>query len=140
MKAKRWLIGSLVLLLPAAIVSAAEFTVEATDQKAPADALSEEIAGELSDQALTVKSGSRTHCEIWLCKEWRIQADFTASAELLYPFEVGQLLGVVRYERKGSDFSRSGDQQGHLYDSLRASTAGRKSHRHFRHARLFCCC
>ena len=104
MKAMRWFTCLVMLLVPATIVEAADFTVEVTDQKPPADALSEEILDELADSALSVKAGSRTHCEIWLCKEWPIQADFIASPELLYPFEVGQLLGVVQYQRKGSDF------------------------------------
>jgi hypothetical protein len=33
-----------------------------------------------------------------------VKADFTATDEVLYPFEPGQLLGVVKYARRGGDF------------------------------------
>jgi hypothetical protein len=46
----------------------------------------------------------RTVCEIWLAKQWPARADFTPTSEVQYPFQVGELVGVVRFRRKASDF------------------------------------
>ena len=47
----------------------------------------------------------RTVCEIWPCKHWDAQAaDFTATSEVLYPFQPGSLVGVIRFPGRGYDF------------------------------------
>ena len=84
---------------------AADHRVEALSEPAPADQLSEEIAAQLAPTGLRVIRGkSRTICEIWLCKEWTVEAGFEAARGVNYPFKVGQLIGVARYARKGADF------------------------------------
>ena len=44
-------------------------------------------------------------CEVWLCKEWKLAADQPkAAGTVIYPFQPGQVLGVVKYPRKAADF------------------------------------
>jgi len=82
---------------------AADHRVEPLAEAAPADALSPDIAAQLNTEGVRVIRGSnRVICDIWTCKEWPVEA-FEAG-ELLYPLAPGQLIGVVRYPRKGADF------------------------------------
>lgn len=93
------------LLWLAPVARAAEHRIEVTEGTAPTDVLSEKISAQLSETGVKVLRGSRrTVCEIWLCKQWAIPADFESSSEVSYPFRPGQLLGVLRFLRKGSDF------------------------------------
>jgi hypothetical protein len=84
---------------------AAEHRVVTLEESPPADAISEDILSQISTKGFTVIRGeSRTVCQIWLCRDWPVVADFKARSEVLYPFKPGQLIGVLRYKRKGSDF------------------------------------
>jgi hypothetical protein len=51
-----------------------------------------------------IRGANTTFCDVWLCKQWATQTDFAPTSELLYPFSPGQLMGVVRFARKGSDY------------------------------------
>lgn len=89
----------------AANASAQEYTVEPLAQAPPGDGLSAEIAGTLPEAGLVVKrDGSRAVCELWLAKELAVKEGFQPSSTLLYPFEPGQLMGVIRFPRKAEDF------------------------------------
>jgi hypothetical protein len=102
-------VASLSLLLVFSVARAQDHSVEVIDAAPEADEVSDELAKLLSDKGIRVKRGStRTACEIWLCKEWKIDADFEANEERLYPFEPGQLIGLLHFSRRGSDFR---DQQ-----------------------------
>ena len=106
---KRRLVPVVIALAACMFVSttavAADYRVEALSEPAPSDQLSEEIASQLALTGLRVIRGtSRTVCEIWLCKEWLVEAEFEAARGVNYPFKVGQLIGVARYARKGADF------------------------------------
>ncbi len=91
-----------LLVLPA---FAADHRLEPLSEAAPADELSAGIAGLLSPTGFKVIRGtSRTVCEIWLCKQWSVDAGFEPTSEVLYPFKQGQLIGVARFARKGADF------------------------------------
>ena len=60
---------------------------------------------ELSDSGLRVLRGEdKKICDIWLRESWPLREDFTPSLAELYPFEVGELIGVVRYHGDGEDF------------------------------------
>ncbi|MBX7166997.1 MAG: hypothetical protein K1X74_11755 [Pirellulales bacterium] len=83
---------------------AAEYEVGANTEKLPAGAVSDEIAGQLADAGWAVKTKKKVAVEFWPHKQWTAKEGFEASAEVLYPFEVGQLLGVMRYDREGTDF------------------------------------
>jgi hypothetical protein len=97
-------LASLLFALAAA-GHADELTVEILDEPAPADEISKAIATQLSPQGFAVKrSKTSTLCNIWLAKEWKVAADFKPTADVLYPFTSGQLIGVVQYKRRGGDF------------------------------------
>lgn len=85
-------------------LSAADHKLEKLEKPAPAEGLAPEIAALLNPTGFQVIRGeSRVVCEIWLCKEWPVK-DAKANEGLLYPFQLGQVMGVARYPRKGSDF------------------------------------
>ncbi|MCA9120536.1 MAG: hypothetical protein H6822_14105 [Planctomycetaceae bacterium] len=93
------------LLFSVSNLYAADYRVEALDEPAPADEISSDIAATLSPAGVRVIRGTATtFCDIWLCKQWATQDDFVPTSALLYPFTPGQLMGVVRYSRKGSDY------------------------------------
>src|ERR1051325_2650292 len=89
-----------------AVASAADLTVERLNEPAPSDAVSPAIAAQLSPTGYKVSSGTRTVCEVWLAKEWPVKPGFAPSISVLYPFEMGQLIGVMRYKRKAEDFRK----------------------------------
>ena len=83
----------------------AELSVAKLEEAPPSDAVSPAIAAQLSPTGFKVTSGtSRTVCDVWLAKEWPVKPGFQPSISVTYPFEMGQLLGVIRYKRKGADF------------------------------------
>ena len=99
------LASALLLLFATTNLYAADYRVEPLDEPAPADEISADIAATLATTgARVIRGTSTTFCDIWLCKQWETQADFKATSALLYPFTPGQLMGVVRYSRKGSDY------------------------------------
>lgn len=98
------LAASLALLTTHASARAADYFVEPLAQPAPAGEVSAAVAEKLSPTGFVVKSGKRTLCEIWPAKSWSVAADFKPSNTVIYPLEMGELLGVVRYGRKGGDF------------------------------------
>lgn len=94
-----------LLVIASTSLNAADYRVEALNEPAPADEISAEIAATLSPTGARVIRGTSTSfCDIWLCKQWATEADFKPTSALLYPFTPGQLMGVVRYSRKGSDY------------------------------------
>ncbi|HEV3006719.1 MAG TPA: hypothetical protein VGX78_19775, partial [Pirellulales bacterium] len=82
---------------------AQEYQVE-RHESPPPDSMAPAIAERLASTVYKVSDGKRTVCEIWPCKEWSVVPDFKPSASVLDPFEMGQLVGVARYPRKGGDF------------------------------------
>jgi hypothetical protein len=108
MELTRNCIGSAFLavtfLLPNAAVFAADHRVEVLNEPAPADVVGPKIASVLAPQGIRVVRGkSRIVCEIWLCKEWRVDS-LKAGDQFLYPFRQGQLVGLARFPRKGGEF------------------------------------
>jgi hypothetical protein len=84
--------------------SGQDYSVEVIDAAPDADEVSDEVANQLADTGYRVNRGSRTVSEIWLCKQWPLEPDFEATDERLYPFTPGQLLGVLHFPRRGSEF------------------------------------
>lgn len=81
-----------------------DYRAEIVADGAP-DGVAEPIAKLLSAQGVKmVKGESRTICEVWLVKELPVLPDFEASAQILYPFTPGELIGVLRFPRKSADF------------------------------------
>lgn len=96
---------ALLLAIITAAPCAADHTIGVLEEGPPADDLAAEIAKQLSETGYKVmRSEKSTLCHIWLAKAWKVPADFTATPEVLYPFQPGQLIGVVQYKRRGEDF------------------------------------
>lgn len=94
---------ALTLCLAFSPVLAADYRVEEGPKTLP-EGLNPEISALIAPQSVTVIRGtSREICHIWLCKEWELK-DFKPRGDVSYPFLPGQLLGVVQFERKHSDF------------------------------------
>jgi hypothetical protein len=99
------LLCAAVLLLTFQAAIGQDYSVEPIDAAPEAEGVSEEIAKLISDQGYRVKKGSkRIVCEIWLCKDLAIDPEFKPSEERLYPFSPGQLMGVLHFSRRGSEF------------------------------------
>ncbi len=97
------LVALLGACLCCATTRAADYTVAAAEQGVP-DEVSADIGKLMSSKAVKVSSSKRTLCELWLRTSVPIQPDFSPSDTVLYPFEVGQVVGVVRFPRKITDF------------------------------------
>jgi hypothetical protein len=110
----RTIICSFVL---AFLCTSAAFAVDhkvAPLKEPPPEGLSAEVAARLASNGFKVLRGENVLCSVWLCKEWSGAADFKPTTEVLYPFQQGELIGVVKYARKGSDF-RDQDISAGLY-------------------------
>lgn len=84
---------------------AATYRVEPLEEAAYHAALAPEISKLLSPVGSRVIRGKKTtYCDLWLLKSWSVKAGFQATAEVLYPFQPGQLIGVASFSRKGADF------------------------------------
>jgi hypothetical protein len=95
----------LALLLCAAQACAQDYRVETLSSPPPAEGVAPAILEQVTDTGFKVIKGkNRTVCEIWPAKEWSVKADFSPDITILYPFEMGELIGLVRYPRKGEDF------------------------------------
>ncbi len=102
---KNSLIGAVIFLLSVPVASGQEYSIEKIEAASQADGVSDEIAKLIAAEGIRVKRGSsRTVCEIWLCKELAIDADFKPTPERLYPFAPGQLIGLLHFGRRGSEF------------------------------------
>ena len=100
----RILIAVLLVFPSLALTAVAqEYKAERFEAAPPADALSPEIAATIGNIGCKVTRGERVVCEIWPCKELRLAAVKTNDM-ILYPFTPGQLIGIVRFPRKASDF------------------------------------
>lgn len=97
-----------LVFLSAPLTLAQEYSVEKIDEAPEAEGVSDEIAELIAEDGYRVNKGSRTFCEIWFCKELKVDPDFEATEQRLYPFEVGQLVGLLHFGRRGSEFR---DQQ-----------------------------
>jgi hypothetical protein len=95
----------LSLLLTFSTASSQEYSVEIIDQPPKADAVAPELAKQFAAKGYRVKRDStRTVCEIWLRQELEVTPDFEPTNERLYPFYPGQLIGLLHFSRRGSDF------------------------------------
>ncbi len=99
----RFCLTAAAALAVSQLAQAADYTVGTLDQGPPAG-VSPQISKLLLPKGLKVANGSKTVCEIWLLKEWPSKADFKPSTSILYPFEMGDLMGVIRFPRKTNDF------------------------------------
>ncbi len=102
---KSRLVGAVVVLLLVSVANGQDYSVEKIDSAPETEGVSEEIAKLIADHGVRVKRGStRTFCEIWLCKQLEVEPNFKATEERLYPFSPGQLIGLLHFGRRGSEF------------------------------------
>lgn len=104
-----WIITPIALLLLLAWAPSAsaqeEYSIEKIGSADEAEGVSDEIAELIAGEGVRIKRGSsRTVCELWLCKELATDPDFEMSPVRLYPFEPGQLMGLLHFPRRGSEF------------------------------------
>jgi hypothetical protein len=86
-------------------VAADDYSVEAVNAAPPAGEFAPAIAEQLSANGFKVVTGQgRVLCEVWPVKSWQTTADFKSTGAVNYPFEFGELLGVIRFARSGGDF------------------------------------
>jgi hypothetical protein len=100
---KRQLTFAAALQLSAAL-NAQEYRAEKLSEPPPADALAPELVQTLETSGVRVFKGQTPLVDLWLRKEWPAKAGFQPSSAVLYPFEMGDLLGVARYKSRASDF------------------------------------
>lgn len=106
---KSLLLGAVALMIcvpmDASLATAQQYSAEMIASGPDADGASEEILKQMASEGVRVKRGSsRTACEIWLCKDLAVDPDFKATPERLYPFSPGQLIGLLHFGRRGSEF------------------------------------
>ena len=80
-----------------------EYQIGETDRELP-EQLTPAVAGEISPKGFRIGGPKHALCEIWLRRSVPMTANFTPSPTVLYPFEVGELIGVIRFPRKAADF------------------------------------
>lgn len=101
----RLLVAVLLLPLTSSLAAAQDYRVEKIDGGPEEGEISQELSALIADSGYRVIRGtSRTAAEIWFAKDWKLDPDFEASPTRLYPFSPGQLIGVLHFSRRGSDF------------------------------------
>lgn len=92
-------------LVLAATAGSAEYRVEELNEGPPSSGVSPAVAEQLQTEGLRIIRGAQaTYCDVWLAKNPEADGEFKPTAEVNYPFRSGQLLGLVRFARTGSDF------------------------------------
>lgn len=92
------------ILCASLVANGQEYKVDKVDMAPPADQLAPEIIALIQPTGFKLAKGERAVCEIWLAREWPVSADTKVGGDVIYPLTPGQLVGVARYPRKGSDF------------------------------------
>jgi hypothetical protein len=103
----RWptIVNVVVLACFASVARADDYSIEALNAAPPADELNPRVVERLSASGFKVLTGQgRALCEVWPARSWQTAADFKPTGAVNYPFEVGELLGVIRFARSGGDF------------------------------------
>ena len=104
MKFRTWLFLFPLLCLPA-WAAAVDYRLPPNATPAPpTEGVSAEIQEQLTAGQRVTRGGRVPFCDVWLARSWTTQADFQPTAAVIYPFEAGQFLGLVRYARKGTDY------------------------------------
>ena len=76
-------------------VLAADQKIEAL-KKAPTG-LSVELAAAVSDSGFRITENNKVICDMWLAKEIPLKPKFKPSLRVKYPFQTGQLIGVIHF-------------------------------------------
>ncbi len=95
---------ALSALPSSALVAQDEYSIEIIDSMPEEDAASAEILKTIAPKGYRVKKGTRTAFELWLSKEWNLDEKIEPTAERIYPFKDGELIGLLHFGRRGADF------------------------------------
>jgi len=89
---------------PGARALAADQKVEAL--KEPPAGLSAELTAAISDTGYRITGKDGAICDVWLARQIPLKPKFKSGPRIKYPFQAGQLIGVIRYpeESKPNDF------------------------------------
>jgi hypothetical protein len=87
-------------------LTAQSYRVVPLKESAPKQGLAPAIAETLAPSGYRVLQGDKVVCDVWLRSQWELKPGFQPSFNVLYPFEVGELIGVVRFPTPGSDFRK----------------------------------
>ena len=99
----RFVLLALVLTCVGTLVLAQDYSVEKLAAGPPADKLPADVAKLIAESGVKVLRGeSRTLAEIWTVKELAAKGKTTDT--IIYPLEPGQLVGVIRFPRRHTDF------------------------------------
>lgn len=86
-------------------VSGQDYSVEKIDSAPEVEDIPQDLLKQFASEGYRIKrGGSRTECELWFCKDVRIEVEFKPTPNRLYPFSPGQLIGLLHFGRRGSDF------------------------------------
>jgi len=68
--------------------------------------LSADVAAAISEAGSRISEGGKVICDVWLAKEIPLKPKFKSSLRIKYPFQTGQLIGVIRFPdgSKPNDF------------------------------------
>ncbi|MGQ0636016.1 MAG: hypothetical protein ACT4QC_15505 [Planctomycetaceae bacterium] len=72
-----------------------------TELKEAVPGLSGEMAGAVNSIGYRVTGASGVVCDIWFVKQVPVKPGFKPSDRVKYPFQQGELLGVIRYPQEG---------------------------------------
>ena len=84
-----------------ATARADEYALGQTDESP--EGLSEGVAAAIAPQGLLLTGPKREYASLWLAESLPVAADFEATAAIRYPFQPGQLIGVLQVPRR-ADF------------------------------------
>lgn len=96
--------AAVLLLALSSALSAQEYRVEPLKEGPPEGALSAEFVTRIAGSGIRVMGPTRPVCDIWWATDLETTPGFTATPEVLYPFQPGQLIGVLSIPRRGYDF------------------------------------
>jgi hypothetical protein len=84
-----------------------------TLKEAPAG-LSADVAAAISETGSRISGADGVICDVWLAKEIPLKPKFKSSLRIKYPFQPGQLFGVIRFPdgSKPNDFRGQGLKAG----------------------------
>jgi hypothetical protein len=86
----------LALAVSAAFLAGASGDKTLEKVAAVPEGISPEIAASLDPHGSRIESGEGTVCDVWLLKQLAIKGGFKPSQNVKYPFQPGQLIGVLR--------------------------------------------
>lgn len=68
--------------------------------------LSEEVAATIQETGFRISDDAGVICDVWLAKELPLKPKFKPTLRVKYPFQIGQLVGAIRYPEgaKPTDF------------------------------------